>query len=763
MADSKLSASFNAEFRATIQLQGKPPNEHFMALVDVLKQHSMCYVVDLHPRFFLTHVKNRGGLLLSPHNVHKNAAGIKNAGADLEQLNNAWATELPAAGRLRVETITKNSNLIQRADGLLAAINGSERFCSLGCGHTVAFCKHADAGGRTPEKSLQRGDSELIDLQKLCANRNFETMIKKGWKWNVVYACVDEAFPEFAQIAQRALNTRNHVNNVIGELEACMTLAQTMADPGMQDVADWKNLAVQNLVSLCAPCSHFGDVLLDYIIDFGGGENACVIQFVDNVAKQFAANVPMGETFWRALLGVEFADKQCKYPLLRTALMLANLTGKKTEDGTARSLGKSNISMVASKAKMAEAIEAEKTMEDAWKLASAISSVDAALKPLGQMFVRIGLKVCGLENKVGRENRVYSMVDIKKNFIKDLGVLIGKKIEYPKWFDADGASSPEPSESVVKHTTPKMATIEDHFDPTWICGQSGYKLGTNVVEKNVASTPERPGIFVIFSIGETVALHEACNYSEAPVRANISVEELLKNWTITKTEPPLMMQEPSIDVPEAFSQVLTRHQIFSQILEAHSKHQQHLADLSYFRRPDQVRTKNVNIKAGALTLVPWVPINNIVIDSNVATRFVSVGAFDGRKYSIIPLGKPAHTGDVWEKHACVNAFFWVQPTSDKKLANMAVTSLRVPKGVVPVMRNAVDIGPFTKLCVFAKPKAAAAPLQNALQDDDSDHDDDAADGDDATVPKAKAKAKAKAAKKAKAGASSRPAKKAKTA
>ena len=189
MADSKLSAGFKAEFRACLQLKGKPPNEHFMALVDVLKQHKMCYVLELHPRFFLSHVKNRGGLLLSPHNVHKNAAGIKNAGADLEQLNNAWATELPEAGQLRVDTIAKNSNLIQRADGLLAAINGSERFCSLGCGHTVAFCKHADAGGRTPEKSLQMGDSELIDLQKLCANKNYETMIKKGWKWNVVYGC----------------------------------------------------------------------------------------------------------------------------------------------------------------------------------------------------------------------------------------------------------------------------------------------------------------------------------------------------------------------------------------------------------------------------------------------------------------------------------------------------------------------------------------------------------------------------------------------
>lgn len=139
-----------------------------------------------------------------------------------------------------------------------------------------------------------------------------------------------------------------------------------------------------------------------------------------------------------------------------------------------------------------------------------------------------------------------------------------------------------------------------------------------------------------------------------------------------------------------------------------------------------MRTKNVNIKADALTLVPWVSINNIVIDSKVTTRVVDVGDFDGHRYSIIPPGKPAHTGGAWEKDAWVNAFFWVQPTSHKKLANMAATSLSVPNGVVPVSRNTVDIGPFTMLCVFVKP--------NALQDDDSDHDDDAANDDDAPVP-----------------------------
>ena len=104
--------------------------------------------------------------------------------------------------------------LIKRADGLLAAINGFEPFNSLGCGHAIAFCKHADADGKTPEPTFQIHDSELIDLQKLCVNKIFEHMAKKGWELNVVPSRVDQAFPEFAEIARRAMNARNHVHKI---------------------------------------------------------------------------------------------------------------------------------------------------------------------------------------------------------------------------------------------------------------------------------------------------------------------------------------------------------------------------------------------------------------------------------------------------------------------------------------------------------------------------------------------------------------------
>jgi hypothetical protein len=178
---SRMTQEFKSEFVACLAKKGTPPNEHFRELVAILKKHKLCYKTEtLHPRLFLTHIKNRGGLLLSPHNAHKNAANIKVAGADLEALTNSWAIELPVDGPLRQELLTKNEALIARAEGLLAQVNGEERHSSIGCGHTVGWCKHAHAGGITPEKSLQMHTSSQIDLQALYQDKSFKIMISEG-------------------------------------------------------------------------------------------------------------------------------------------------------------------------------------------------------------------------------------------------------------------------------------------------------------------------------------------------------------------------------------------------------------------------------------------------------------------------------------------------------------------------------------------------------------------------------------------------------
>ena len=254
MAESQISVmgkEFTEEFSRLLSLKHKAPNDHLALLMDCLRRHKLVYRAErVNPNLFLAHKNNRGGLLLSPHSVHRNAAKISAAGANMKNLSNAVAMELASQGALRAEHIKKNEELIKRAGGLLASINGFERYVSLGCGHTVAFCKTAQVHGETSAHELQAHGSAKIDVQRVCASADFNTMFHSGWDWDVVPACVDEAFDEFSKIAQKALNTQNHANTPISELEVMMTIATSLNDPGFKDVKNHKELAVD----ISAPC-----------------------------------------------------------------------------------------------------------------------------------------------------------------------------------------------------------------------------------------------------------------------------------------------------------------------------------------------------------------------------------------------------------------------------------------------------------------------------------------------------------------------------
>ena len=179
-----------------------------------------------------------------------------------------------------------------------------------------------------------------------------------------------------------------------------MTLAETLQDPGFKAMDDWRKLAIENTNFLCVPCSHYAGFLLDYIETFGGGDGAPCIKFIDMVSKQFGANVALDETYWKALASTEFSDKQCKYPLVRAALMLTNhLTTDKIEDSVARLLSKGHTGAVASNQKAVEASEAEMLLGNAFSIAEAVSSVEKLVKPLGQLFVRLGLKLTDQEKR----------------------------------------------------------------------------------------------------------------------------------------------------------------------------------------------------------------------------------------------------------------------------------------------------------------------------------------------------------------------------
>jgi hypothetical protein len=136
----------------------------------ILERHKLVYKLEtVLPKYFLTHKYNRGGLMLSPHNAHRNAQRLFiSRAADKKQLINAVCFELPPDGPARESHLAANAQLIDRSDGLLAPMTGEERYITVGCGHTVAFAKNTAVGGKTPAKDLQDATGQGQAARGVC-------------------------------------------------------------------------------------------------------------------------------------------------------------------------------------------------------------------------------------------------------------------------------------------------------------------------------------------------------------------------------------------------------------------------------------------------------------------------------------------------------------------------------------------------------------------------------------------------------------------
>ena len=112
---------------------------------NVFLKAKIAYYLILHTSYIMTHPKNRGGLGLNAHNVHINGNTIRSVGADSSELARATCFELSHDEATRSKQLKFNKDLTDSSGGLLAPITGEERYLSVGCGHTAAFCRAANA------------------------------------------------------------------------------------------------------------------------------------------------------------------------------------------------------------------------------------------------------------------------------------------------------------------------------------------------------------------------------------------------------------------------------------------------------------------------------------------------------------------------------------------------------------------------------------------------------------------------------------------
>ena len=484
---NRLTDAFIEEFGAFMKMEHQvTPNEFLQQGIDILKKHKLLkHAKQVSPKYFLVHKENRNRLMLNHLNVHKKGAGIYGIGADLKQLSVAICAELAPEGPTRHSQLQANNSMLNKFSGLLAPINGGELYLSLGCSHTVAFCKLAPLAGPTPIKALQDANGK-VDYAKICKQADFKHMIEKGWDWDVIPFDVDALFPRFAAVVQRALNGSNSVSSEIGELDTAVALVDMQKELDGNEA--WEQMALESVKASGMSCAGYADAILQFVKLFGGGPGAPFITFMDSIGKKFNSSLILGQEFWHALTYTKFQDKACMFPMLRVSLALVNLTAAKQQDGIARFITKTDVTRVAGRGQLEKAKAYEATLQAAFEIVDGLQlSKDDVLQELGLIFVRVGI-LATKKGMDGPDGKDLTLQQIQCMFLGSMETAIGKKVNYPAW-SLDDVTAPalDATDGKSVATPPAGASVvslQDHNSATWVANARGFYVDSYVHEKH---------------------------------------------------------------------------------------------------------------------------------------------------------------------------------------------------------------------------------------------------------------------------------------
>ena len=572
---------------------------------------------------------------------------------------------------------------------------------TLGCGHTVAFCKAATSECLTTSSTI--ADSlGRVDYAKLAKQPHFEIMMDEGWDWVVIPFQVDSLFPRFAQVVQRALNGGNSASTEIGELETAMTLSDLQAQ--LDGKEGWEEIAVASVKGGSMSCANYVETLMEFVKSFGGGPGAPHTTLMDNIRKSYNSKMTLGEEFWHAITFTIFShDKLCFYPLTRVALALANLTTDKQTDGIARCIVKSDVVKLASKACSDKAKRVELTLQQGFHLVEALGlSQEAVKKQLGVFFVRLVLHAVD-KGKIGPEAKDHCIEDIQKMFLIALSAVVGKKINFPAW-DATSDSTPTATATAAAAAPPPPTTassapvaLKDYNSATWLLDRKGFKLGVVVKKK----TADASSIFKITSIDDetnSVKLIQLVRYdAHVPLECTAPVLEMLEYWHVSinpsmpvklnQGETRLVGLNISLQVAKIYTALLQAD--FSAV-DAHNK------SLVFWTKPASVFSGASLINKGKLILTPVMPMFNIGVKE--LNNGVSFGQIDGTAFFGSGPVKPQTPEDV-EKASMV-AYWWVEKTANEDEANMKEDIIKVDGIPITRLKNTCALKPWTKLFKF---------------------------------------------------------------
>ena len=231
------------------------PGTAWQDIRDILLKHNIARTTMVHPDQVMIHPSNRGGLGVNAYNVHSNGAKIKSQGVVSSELEKAVVVEASPAPDTKAAQVAFNTNLINRSKNMLAPLNGSELYLSLGTGHTICFFRAVDARCPTPELSLADKEGRL-NPTTMCGDLRWSEAAKSGWKMLVLPWQVEALFPELPNMVQRTLNGVNNVASPQSELECCKSIAEFYEMAEQKNEEAWQR-CLEAVGMTEPPCKHY--------------------------------------------------------------------------------------------------------------------------------------------------------------------------------------------------------------------------------------------------------------------------------------------------------------------------------------------------------------------------------------------------------------------------------------------------------------------------------------------------------------------------
>ena len=723
-----ITPAFSAEFTDALEAgKALPPKEAFQACLAICQKHNIGYEFTGAADNFLVHEENRSKLMLTPTKAHKVGDGIHHAGADFKALDSAFAFELSKQPDRRAMQIAKNEALVERANGLLAKVNYKERFTTCGTSHFTAFCKHANAGGKTPMPKIA-DRSGRIDVPKLKRNANFRSMLESGWQWQIFPAELDEAHPDFAKLAQRALNSGNSIRQDTSEIELACQATEFYNAEVQNGHPTPREVAIAAVSEGGSIMQGYVDVVFDFATDYGGGPDLPFLRLMDDHTKARGNSKPLGSQYWNQLKNLKFySDPRIKVkqdkPLMRLSFAFLQSSMPDSKDGIASFVKDYDMKKAVSKELAPDVHLMEEMLGRAFELCEAMDKeyVVKFMHPLGDLLMRCALKACKKE-KIGFEGTEKSIDELKAVFLADLSGIVGQKVEYDGWSSVNLPAIRQPSASKAAQdsdtTTPAFKCLADFKTVEALAANHDFRIGTFVTEKGFDQSSE--GHYTILSFtSDGVHLQRAFSFNpdDELERVSVSLEILISRWMVkVNVKLPVCIGHKAQSRPSTIDVDKLKCSAFSELLKVDNLHSKGLdkQGIALWSNPTMLRSTHA-ISSGDLTLVPLVPLSNMSTKKPASAKAQLI--HEGPDLYLVPLSTPTPPkgNTVLDADQLVVAYWLVGETCSEIDANMMEIDIEKGAFKFKCLVNCKDIAPSTPLLIYkaAVVKAVGTRLEGA--------------------------------------------------